>query len=125
MIKEVESHKFRIHWTLTKSSQVKNKHKNRDGKLKNILSIWYFKRKRFPYGKLIKHKSTLCKHGGMQQWGVNSWETYDPVVNWISLKSKLDIENIHEFTSTSIGFVLNFSKADLGVEVFKELSLQI
>ena len=40
MIKKVEACEARIHWILIKYSKVKNKHKNKDGKLKNI----------FPFG---------------------------------------------------------------------------
>ena len=68
MIKDAELHESRNHWTLMKKSEVKNKHKNKDGKLKTILSIWYFKRNRFPNGRLMKHKARICAHGGIQQW---------------------------------------------------------
>eukprot|EP00957_Ditylum_brightwellii_P096481 7348673-Ditylum_brightwellii.AAC.1 len=54
-------------------------------KVKNIVSIWSFKTKRFPSGQLMKHKACLCVHGGMQKWGVDFWETYSPVVNWITV----------------------------------------
>ena len=50
MIREVEEHGSRLHWTLMKNIEVNNKHKNKDGKLNTILSIWYYKRKRFPDG---------------------------------------------------------------------------
>ena len=46
-IKEVEAHETIIHWTIMKNSGVKNKHKNKHGKLNNILYIWYFKCKRY------------------------------------------------------------------------------
>ena len=48
IIKDVESHESRSHWTLMKNSKVKNNHKNKYGEIKTILSIWYFKRKRLP-----------------------------------------------------------------------------
>ena len=67
MIKEFEAHEARIHWTLIKNSEVNNKHKNKYGKLKNILSIWSFKRKRFPDGGLMKHKPRLFTHDLIQQ----------------------------------------------------------
>ena len=70
MIKKFESHEEIIHLKIIKKSEVNNKHKNKDGKLKTILSVWSFKRKRFPYGILIKHTSRLCLHGLMQQWVV-------------------------------------------------------
>ena len=46
------------------------KGKNKDVKIKNILSIWYFKSKTFPDVILMKHKSRLYAHGLMKQWGV-------------------------------------------------------
>ena len=67
MIKKFESHEEIIHLKIIKKSEVNNKHKNKDGKLKTILSIWSLKRKRFPYGIWMKQKSRLCAHGGMKQ----------------------------------------------------------
>ena len=43
----------------------------------------------------MKHKARLFSHGGMQQWGVNYWETYSPVVNWISVRHPLAIVSIN------------------------------
>ena len=40
MIKEVKAHESISHWKLMKNSEVNNQHKNNDGKLKKILSIW-------------------------------------------------------------------------------------
>ena len=71
IIKWVESHESRSHWTFIKDSEVKNKHNNKYKKLKNILSIWYFKRKIFLDGRSMKHKSILFSHIVMQQQGVN------------------------------------------------------
>ena len=65
MIKEVEAHESRSYWTLMENSEVKNKNNNKYGKLKTILSIWHFKRKIFPDGRLIKHKAIICAHGGI------------------------------------------------------------
>ena len=73
MIKEVESREARSHQTLMENSEVSNRHENKDGDPKIILSIWYFKCKRLPDEILIKHKSILCVNGGIKKWGVNSW----------------------------------------------------
>ena len=107
------------------NSEVNNKHINKDGKLKTILSIWYFQRKIFPYVRLVKHNSILCAHGGMQQWGVKYRETYTAVVNQISVRSLLDIAIIHEFTSRPIDFVLDFNKADIYADAFMGSNLGI
>ena len=59
MIGEVEIHESRSHWTLMKNIEVKNNHNNY-GKLKTFLLIFYFKRKIFPDGMLMKKIQTLC-----------------------------------------------------------------
>ncbi len=91
---------------------------------KTIMSIWSFKHKRFPDGTLNKHKTQLCTHGGMQTWGQNYWETYVPVVNWVSVRILLAVVKIHGLSSKSINFVLAFfPQADLEVPVYMELRL--
>ena len=95
MIEEVETHKSRSHWTLMENIEVKNKHKNKEWKLKTILSILSFKHKILLFVRLIKHKTGLCEHGGMKQWGVKYWKNYAPVVNSISVRSLLDIACTH------------------------------
>ena len=124
-IKEVEAHEAINHWTIMNNIEVNNKHKNKDGKLKTILSIWYFKPKIFSYGRLLKHKSRLCAHGVMQQWVVNYWGTYAPVVNQIILRSLIAIAGIYEFPSISIDFVLAFIQADLDLDLFVEQPLEM
>ena len=77
----------------------------------------------FFLSRLTKQKPRLCKNGEMKQWRVNDWETYNPLVNWISVRSLLDIESVNEFPSGSIEFVLVFPKTDIDVDVFVELHL--
>ena len=57
----------------------------------------------------------------MQQWGVNYWETYAPVVNWISVRFLLILGEIAGLESRAIDFVLAFPQADLDVPVYMEL----
>ena len=72
-ITEVEENESISHWSLMKNSEINTKQKNKDGNIKNILSIWYFKCKRLPAGISMKQKSRICGHGRIQQWGVNLW----------------------------------------------------
>ena len=123
MIKEDEAQEARNNWIPTTNSEVKNKHKNRYGKIKTILSIWYFRRKRLPDGRLTKQKYRLCAHGGIQQWLVNCWEAYYPVVNWISVRSLLDIASIPKCPSRSIEFLLTFPQSDPDVYVLVDITL--
>eukprot|EP00957_Ditylum_brightwellii_P016182 1217553-Ditylum_brightwellii.AAC.1 len=56
-------------------------------KRKQLILIRSFKRKHHANGFLSKHKARLCCHGGQQQWGVNFYETYAPVVAWASVRT--------------------------------------
>ena len=106
-----------------KKSEVNNKHRNKYGKIKTILSIFSFKHNIFPDVILMKHRSRLCAHRGMQKWVVQYWWTCDPVVNRISMRSLLDIASIHELSRISIDFVLAFTQSDVDVYVFMDITL--
>ena len=79
MGKESNYHSSRSHWEIVKRFEI-------PPGVKTSQAIWSFKHKSFPVGKQNRHRTHLCAHGGMQQWGVNYWETYAPVVNWISVR---------------------------------------
>ena len=57
----------------------------------------------------------------MQTWGINYWETYSPVVNWLSVRTLMILSIIHDLETRSIDFVLAFPQADLDVLIFMEL----
>ena len=115
MTDEIKAHEDNEHWEVV--------HRSKVGSHKTILAIWSFKRKRFPDGTLNKHKARLCAHGGMQQWGVNYWETYAPVVNWISVRTLMALAIMNDLPTTAIDFVLAFPQASLkpGEQIFMEL----
>ena len=86
-----------------------------------ILAVWTFKIKRFPDGRINKYKSHLNAHGKMQRWGIDYWETYTPVVNWIRVRLLLALAIIHGLETKLIDFALAFLQADLDTNVFMEL----
>ena len=59
----------------------------------------------------------------MQQWGVNYWETYDTVVNWIIVRFLLILSELIGLESKAINFVLAFTQAELEVPVYMELPI--
>ena len=93
------------------------------GDAKTIKAIWAFKRKRLPDGSLLKHKARLNAHGGMQVYGENYWDTYAPVVNWISIRMMLTLSVIHELYTTSIDFTLTFPQAEVDTTIYMEIPL--
>ena len=115
---EVAAHEKNEHWVVRTRSSLPIG-------TKTIQAIWSYKRKRFPDGMINKYKARLCAHGGMQQWGINYWETYAPVVNWISVRFLLVLSQIMDLDSRAIDFVLAFPQAELDVPVFMELPMRM
>ena len=106
-----------------KNSEVNNERKNKYDNLRTILSIWFFNRNIFSYGRFMKHKCVIYSHVEMKQWGFNFKEIYAPVVNCLNVMSLLDIASIHAFPSRSIDFVPAFPQYELDVDVFMEIPL--
>lgn len=53
----------------------------------NILqSTWVFKRKRYPDGTLKNYKARFCVRGDQHIEGVDIFDTYTPVVSWITVR---------------------------------------
>ena len=115
---EIDAHQTREHWEIIPRSQMPSD-------MKTIMGNWSFKRKRLPDGTLNKHKARLCAHGGMQQWGVNYWETYAPVVNWISVRFLLIVAKLTGLETKALDFVLAFPQADLDTPVLMELPVGV
>eukprot|EP00957_Ditylum_brightwellii_P041007 3104913-Ditylum_brightwellii.AAC.1 len=84
-----------------------------DVKRKQLILIWSSKRKRHAHGSLSKHKARLCCHGGQQQWGVNFYETYAPVVGWASVRTMLIMSTLYNQNTRSIDFVLAYPQAEI------------
>ena len=114
MMKETSDHESKGHWEVVPRSE-------KPFNVKTILAIWAFKRKRYPDGRIWKHKARLCAHGDMQTYGVNYWDTYAPTVNWISIRFILIIAQALELNTQAIDITLAFPQADLEVSVYMEL----
>ena len=87
MQKEISDHEQRKHWKLVHRSETKG--------AKKITASWSFRQKRYNImGKVTKYKSRICAHGGMQEKGINYWEMYAPVVQWMSVRIMLILSAI-------------------------------
>ena len=113
MMKETGAHHEKGLWIICRCSSA--------GNPKTIMSIWLFKRKRAPDGRITKYKARICAHGRQQQWGINYWETFLPVVNWLSVRAMLIVALINNLLAQFIDFMLSFLQAELDVPVFMEL----
>ena len=59
-------------------------------------------------GSIIKHTAYIYVHGGMAQWDVNYWETFSPVLNWISIRFFLTLSIFQELLAEYILYTLVF-----------------
>ena len=66
----------------------------------------------------MKYKARLCTHDSQQKLGVNYWETYLPMVNWISVRLLLIVCCVLRLESQSIDFVLIFPQAELEEKIY-------
>jgi hypothetical protein len=54
---------------------------------KNVLpSTWAFKIKWYPDGRVKKFKARFCARGDRQQEGIDYFETWAPVVQWLTVR---------------------------------------
>ena len=80
MQKEFTDHNDGHHWDIIPIEDVSKDEKVLD-------SVCTMRRKRnILTGKIYKWKARLNLHGGQQEFDVNYYDTYSPVVNWFSYR---------------------------------------
>jgi histone deacetylase 1/2 len=85
----------------------------------NILdSVWAFKRKRFPDGRVRKLKARFCVRGDQQIEGVDFFDTFAPVVAWSTVRLLLILSVILGLATKQVDYTLAFVQADLDDEVY-------
>ena len=82
-VKEVNDHIERKHWRLIPREEVPEN-------TKVPPSVWAMRRKRHAKtGQVYKHKARLNVHGRKQEYAVNFFETYAPVVTLMTIRMVL------------------------------------
>ena len=80
MRKEYNDDTNRKHWAITPIDDVPEEEKVLD-------SVWVMRRKRcILTNKIYKWKSRLNLHGGQQEYAVNFYKIYSPVISWASAR---------------------------------------
>jgi histone deacetylase 1/2 len=60
-------------------------------------------------------------HGGQQQFGINYFETYSPVVMWFSLHTLLTLSLLNHWHTRQIDFILAYPQALIEFDMYMEL----
>jgi predicted SnoaL-like aldol condensation-catalyzing enzyme len=97
---KIDSHCDNEHWEIIKRSKVP------EG-VKVLDSVWAIRRKRrIKTKEIYKWKARLNIHGGQQEYGVNYWETFSPVVTWVSIRIVLILSILLSWHTCQIDFVI-------------------
>ena len=88
----------------------------------NVLtSVWAFKIKRFPDGLLKKLKARLCVRGFEQKEGIDFFDTYSPVVKWITIRTMLVLTVLLGLKSRQVDYTAAFLHAPVFEDIFVEM----
>ena len=60
-------------------------------------------------------------HGGKQEYDVNYWETYSPVVQWTSIRMFLILSILQNCHTRQLDSVLAYPKADAETEQYMDM----
>jgi hypothetical protein len=88
---------------------------------KLLNAIWSYRRKRTPAGVLQKYKARICTDGSQQQYGVDYWETYAPVVSWSTVRLLLTLASIHGWHSSQIDFAQAFTQPPIAENIYMRI----
>ena len=78
-------------------------------------------KRRIATNEVYKWKARLNVHGGKQEYGLNYWETYSPVVVWTTVRLFLILTLLNGWKSRQVDFVLAFPQADIEVPMYMEI----
>ena len=89
---------------------------------KVISSVWALKRKRYPDGSIWKLKARYCARGFDQEKGIDYFETFAPVVMWLTLRLLLLVMSIlMDIETKEIDYTAAFVHARIDCLVFVEM----
>jgi hypothetical protein len=115
IIKEVNRHVDRDHWALVKQADVPEN-------VEVLPSVWSVRCKRdLTTGAIFKHKARLNIHGGKQEYGVNYYDTYAPVVTWFAIRLLLVFGLLFGWSLQQVNFVMAYPQAPIKMDMYMEL----
>ena len=84
-------------------------------------AIWSYHCKHRPDGYLLKHKSRICADGSQQQYGIDYWETYAPVIHWSTIRMVLVLSALLRLKSRQVDYTQAFPQAPLDDDIFMRI----
>ncbi len=72
-------------------------------------------------GAISKHKARLNIHGGKQEYGVNYYDMYTPVVAWFAIRLLLVFGLLFGWSLRQVNFVMAYPQAPIEMDMYMEL----
>ncbi len=115
VITEMNGHVNNKHWQLTKHSEV-------PPDIDVLLLVWSMRRKRdITTNETKKYKALLNLHCGKQEYGMNYYETYAPVVTWFSIRLLIVIGILYGWALRQCDFIMAYPQAPIKCDMYMEL----
>jgi hypothetical protein len=89
--------------------------------MKVISGVWALKRKRYPDGRVRKLKGRYCARGFEQVEGVDYFETFSPVVMWLTVRLLLIMSILLNLETTQIDYTAAFVHAPIDCLVYVDM----
>ena len=86
-----------------------------------VSSVWTFRRKQFPDGTICKLKARICAQGFEQKEGIDYFETFAPVVQWMTVRICLIMIILLNLQNKQIDYTAAFLQAPLDHDVYVEM----
>ena len=119
VIKEINGHVENKNWKIILRSEVP------EGATV-VPSVWALRRKRdLTTNEITKYKARLNLHGGKQEFGVNYFGTYAPVITWFAVRLMLMFGIINSWAMHQVDFVMAYPQAPIEMDMYMDLPLGI
>jgi hypothetical protein len=89
--------------------------------MKVLSSVWAFKVKRYPHGSIRKLKARICARGYEQVEGRDYFETFAPVVQWVTVRLILIMTILLGLENKQIDYTAAFVQAPIDTDVYVEM----
>jgi hypothetical protein len=89
--------------------------------MKVLSGVWALRRKRYPDGAIRKLKARYCARGFEQVEGIDYFETFAPVVMWLTVRLLLIMSILLELETTQIDYTAAFVHAPIDCLVYVEM----
>ena len=93
---------------------------DREPHMKVLKGTWAFKLKRTPDGVAYRHRSRFCVRGDQQEYGINYFETFAPVVQWSTIRLLLILILTNQWKAKVIDYTNAFPQANIDTDIYVE-----